>query len=606
MSKLLARLYVVFGSLMSTTCSNAQIVPNEFSQGENGSKEYIELVVTGKRTCRDSVADIRRWIIDDQNGWYGGLERGISTGHFRFRDTAIWAAVPFGAIILIYNGEDKNGSILQDDDPTDANQDNIFILPHHSPYLEVHRSEPASPSSTEFRYPLNGFSTPVPADWTLRAGLNNAGDAIIIVAPSLLDKASFSLYYSGTPLPPFQLPSVAFPETVEAGENCALQDSLFSRVESWKKGAVPEQETPGRPNTPQNVAWILALQKRPEPIPASHIYACLKEGEIYSMNGSSLEASGTYSFVFTTATGCDSLVYLHLTIPITVTQTRAGCEKVEWAGITYTTSGKHRDTIRNGTNTCDSIYRVTYIKVLTPPHLRVMPDTAVCKGAPIMLTAETAAPWVQWIGYPPGHSVRVRPEKTTNYQAVAKDNAGCMNTAFVKVTVSHFELKITTSTNAPFPGNVVTLQTGANLPYEVISWSPPALFPAQQARQQVISISRSEDIVVSGKSVNGCQDTGRTTISVLPEVIFIPTAFTPNGDGKNDQLKIVMPQTEAFHLSIFNRWGEMIFRSDHPDQGWDGKRGGLPQPAGTYVYYLTALLPDGTKVQRKGTVRLLY
>ena len=77
------------------------LIVNEFSQGDQLSREYIELLVVGTRTCTDSTADLRNWIFDDQNGWYGAGN--ISTGHYRFANVANWAAVPYGSLILFYN-----------------------------------------------------------------------------------------------------------------------------------------------------------------------------------------------------------------------------------------------------------------------------------------------------------------------------------------------------------------------------------------------------------------------------------------------------------------------------------------------------------------------
>ena len=77
-------------TLMFCIYVQGQLVLNEFSQGSSGNKEYMEFVVTGTRTCTDSTADLRGWMIDDQNGWYGGLGTGISSGHFRFALTDNW------------------------------------------------------------------------------------------------------------------------------------------------------------------------------------------------------------------------------------------------------------------------------------------------------------------------------------------------------------------------------------------------------------------------------------------------------------------------------------------------------------------------------------
>ncbi|HEY0057567.1 MAG TPA: gliding motility-associated C-terminal domain-containing protein [Flavisolibacter sp.] len=589
-----------------STCSYGQLVCNEFSQGENGSKEYIELVVTGKRTCRDSVADLRGWIIDDQNGWYGGLETGISTGHFRFKDTAAWERVPFGSIILIYNGEDKNGSIHQADDPVDSNKDNVFILPHNTVYFEVHNSDPASPSSPGFIYPTTGFTPPSLNDWALCAGLNNERDAIVLVNPANLGQASFSVYYGKPLLPPFHTPTVRLPSSIAAGQNCYLLNNEFDNSAFWKTGDTPAQETPGIANTAENLAWIKALQKAALPNAVSHIYACLEEGEVYEDYGAALNSSGTYTFTYQTDTGCDSTVVLHLTIPKTIRQTLKGCGHIIFEGSIFTASGEQRDTIRNSTSNCDSIYRITYLQIFPLPGMKVSRDTLICKGAYVILNAEAPNAEIQWLGYAPGSSIRVSPEQTAAFQVTALDSNGCADTATVTVAVEGFELEINRITSPVISGTELKLQTQGNLPYRVMSWSPRDLFASQNLAEQIIRADRSLEIEVVGRSVTGCIDSASIYIEVLPGNFYAPTSFTPNGDGKNDQFKVFPSGLHHFDICIFNRWGTLVFRSGDPHTGWDGKYKGILQPAGTFVYLVSGFLSNQKPVYKRGTVTLIY
>jgi gliding motility-associated-like protein len=69
--------------------------------------------------------------------------------------------------------------------------------------------------------------------------------------------------------------------------------------------------------------------------------------------------------------------------------------------------------------------------------------------------------------------------------------------------------------------------------------------------------------------------------------VFVPKAFTPNGDGKNDVLRgrINCP-VDKYHLQVYNRWGQKVFESRNPDTGWDGTYRGEKAPAEVYVYYV--------------------
>jgi gliding motility-associated-like protein len=70
--------------------------------------------------------------------------------------------------------------------------------------------------------------------------------------------------------------------------------------------------------------------------------------------------------------------------------------------------------------------------------------------------------------------------------------------------------------------------------------------------------------------------------------VYIPNAFTPNGDGINDTFGIKGEGAFEYSLVIFNRWGEKIFESNNPNQQWDGTYKSLPVQPGEYVYQLMA------------------
>ena len=90
---------------------------------------------------------------------------------------------------------------------------------------------------------------------------------------------------------------------------------------------------------------------------------------------------------------------------------------------------------------------------------------------------------------------------------------------------------------------------------------------------------------------------------------FYPTAFTPDGNGFNEELKIVGDgvMNEDYNLMIYNRWGNLVFQSASKNQGWNGtmQNNGEPLPAGLYSYTFTLRLHDGRKITDFGQVSLL-
>ena len=88
---------------------------------------------------------------------------------------------------------------------------------------------------------------------------------------------------------------------------------------------------------------------------------------------------------------------------------------------------------------------------------------------------------------------------------------------------------------------------------------------------------------------NGCTDSYQQTISIEGDyIVFTPSAFTPNGDGRND---IFIPEgigisRDHYEFYVFNRWGELIFESYNPSVGWDGTYKGKLVKLDAYVWLL--------------------
>jgi gliding motility-associated-like protein len=91
----------------------------------------------------------------------------------------------------------------------------------------------------------------------------------------------------------------------------------------------------------------------------------------------------------------------------------------------------------------------------------------------------------------------------------------------------------------------------------------------------------------------------------LPDQIFIPNSFSPNGDGINDQLQVFGYTIRDMRFTVFNQWGEKIFESTDQAKGWDGRNKGKAQPSGVYLYVVKFVLKDGSTVERKGSINLI-
>lgn len=254
-------LFLIFVSFSAQAQFRGLIV-NEFSQGDSQDKEYIEFLVVGNRTCSDSTADLRNWIFDDNSGWYGaGAGFGIASGHYRFANIDNWSKVPFGSIILVYNGANKNGAITLADDPEDANNDNVYVVSISSipsDYIDELASEPsAGNSNPDYIYPdpsNGGYDKAI--NWAVRIGLRNQGDAVVVVDPNNLDSAFFAITYQGLPAPGSRIPNISL-DSVGVGKAAYLSGSGYNDATQW---VISDVETPGSANGAVNAQWIASMK----------------------------------------------------------------------------------------------------------------------------------------------------------------------------------------------------------------------------------------------------------------------------------------------------------------------------------------------------------
>jgi gliding motility-associated-like protein len=124
-----------------------------------------------------------------------------------------------------------------------------------------------------------------------------------------------------------------------------------------------------------------------------------------------------------------------------------------------------------------------------------------------------------------------------------------------------------------------------------------------------IALPRNDiEYVVRVSNNVGCFDTDSIRVHVfkLKADMYVPNAFTPNGDDKNNifrPIPIGMKSVDIFR--VWNRWGQMVYSGTGNGSGWDGKFGGKPQETATYVWYAEGVDYLNNKIKRKGSVVLI-
>jgi gliding motility-associated-like protein len=139
---------------------------------------------------------------------------------------------------------------------------------------------------------------------------------------------------------------------------------------------------------------------------------------------------------------------------------------------------------------------------------------------------------------------------------------------------------------------------GEDLSY---AWTPNMFINKETDLDPFIKPISDINYTLAATSKYGCSNQDKTFVKVVQD-IFIPNAFTPNDDGKNDSWKIPFLDP-AFNadVTVFNRYGELVYHSKGSIVSWDGTIRGNKQTSGTYVY----MVKIGSGFQRVGTITLI-
>lgn len=149
------------------------------------------------------------------------------------------------------------------------------------------------------------------------------------------------------------------------------------------------------------------------------------------------------------------------------------------------------------------------------------------------------------------------------------------------------------------------VQIESNSPYPLV-WEENAALSCINCNFPVASPLETTTFYASVLDENGCTEIDSVTVSIHGN-LYVPNAFTPNGDGKNDIFKAEGIDIEYFRMEIFNRWGEKVFESDHIDRGWNGSSPNTDYfcPADVYQYRIVARELYGEQFEVAGHITLL-
>lgn len=114
------------------------------------------------------------------------------------------------------------------------------------------------------------------------------------------------------------------------------------------------------------------------------------------------------------------------------------------------------------------------------------------------------------------------------------------------------------------------------------------------------------EVCLSAKNLIGCENKTCKFVSALVQnVAEVPSAFSPNGDGKNDRLYVRGYNIESIEFKIFNRWGQLVYESTDIEEGWDGYHNGKLAEMDAFAYQVNVVFKDGEKKTLQGNVTIL-
>mgnify|MGYP001040364704 CR=1 FL=1 len=245
------------------------------------------------------------------------------------------------------------------------------------------------------------------------------------------------------------------------------------------------------------------------------------------------------------------------------------------------------------TDNCgNSITDDVTITILSPPLiLTISPEQEVCPGDSALLTVSATGGFGNYY-YRWSHSnettpsVWVNPNSTTSYTVYVEDDCGTFEVdATTKVTVVTPNADFAVLTDPLFTNLPITFQNltddGDSYQWSFGEGSTSTMIHPNN----VFYEAGTYPISLIATDAKGCIDSITRAITILDEFyIYVPNTFTPDGNRFNNTWRISTINVVTFHLTVYNRWGELIFESRDPSFQWDGTYGGKVVPDGTYVW----------------------
>ncbi len=388
---------------------------------------------------------------------------------------------------------------------------------------------------------------------------------------------------------------------------------------------------------------IISLNLFVNPVYETNITKTICQGQSETIGNQVFTESGNFSVRLQSSAGCDSTVNLNLTVlePVVTNLDRRICqgEAVIVGDTIYNTNGQYTRTLVSASG-CDSI--VT-LNLLVDPKVSTNLTNTICDGDSVtvgnqtfkitgvyVVVLQSAAGCDSTVNLDlkvntvtrtsltknicAGESYTVGQEtfnETGEFTVHLQSVSGCDSTVLLNLTVNNLPaIDAVADKPVVIIGEQVQLNvtTAESLSY---NWAPADIVNNAEIQNPTAVLSESTWFVVTATNgQTGCSFTDSVYVELneltcSKENVFIPNAFTPNGDGIND---IFIPRSsilKSMKLIVVDRWGNQVFESTDINVGWDGIYKGQPATVDSYGYYFVGECSQGEKITIKGNVSLL-
>jgi gliding motility-associated-like protein len=258
----------------------------------------------------------------------------------------------------------------------------------------------------------------------------------------------------------------------------------------------------------------------------------------------------------------------------------------------------------------DTTYNTFYVNAL--PNV-TMSFKDACKFAPVNFTAvDNSGTVTQWKWEFGDGAVANTQNATHTYNANGTYKVKLFAAASTGCYDGKLERDITIYGTNAFAGNDTIAAAGQPVQLHATGglnyiWSPANLLNDATSATPLATLQSTQTFTLKAFTPEGCESYDDVTVKIYkgPD-IYLPNAFTPNGDGLNDIFRgIPVGLQQLDYIKVFNRWGQLIFNTADYRKGWDGNWLGQKQPGGVYVVIAAGTDYTGKAITKKATIMLI-